>query len=254
MKIARLSPIENTRAFAGRLLAGAVLCSLASLSPANAQGTGQASGPSAGAGNTASQGAPSQQRTDAGKGSQPQSMGEQDRELIEDLAHANLAEIETGRLALEKSTSPQVKQFAQRMIDDHTNAMKQLQQLAQRKGAEVPRETDFQHKAIATALRLLDGNTFDEQYMRHVGVNDHRRTVDLLEKTQRTARDPDLKGYARKTLPTVQKHLAMARQMTGRDAAAGRSGETRGMGASGQQQPGQAPQQPSGTGRSQPKE
>lgn len=239
MKIASLSSAENTRELAARLLAGIVLCSLAALPLANAQGTGQASGPSAAAGS---------------KASQSPSMGEQDRELIEDLAHANLAEIETGRLALEKTANPQVKQFAQRMIEDHTNAMKQLQQLAQRKGVEVPGETDFQHKAIATALRLLNGNTFDEQYLRHVGVNDHRRTVDLLEKTQRTARDPDLKGYAGKTLPTVQKHLAMARQMTGRDAAAGRSGETRGMGAGGQQQPGQAPQQPSGTGRSQPKE
>lgn len=163
------------------------------------------------------------------------SLNEQDRELIQDLAHANLAEIETGRLALEKTQNPQVRQFAQKMIDDHTKAQQQLAQLAQRKGAQVPQETDFQHKAIATGLRVLDGNTFDERYLQHVGVNDHRRTVDLLEKTQRTARDPDLKSLASKTLPIVQNHLAMARQMSGQNEASGNSNNSRTMGAAGQQ-------------------
>lgn len=142
-----------------------------------------------------------------------QALTGQEREMVEDLAHANLAEIDTGRLALEKSKSQKVRQFAQKMIEDHSAAQKDLQQLAQRKNMQLPAETDFQHKALAMALRVLTGATFDSQYLKQVGVNDHRRTVDLLEKTQRTAIDPELKAYAAKTLPVVQRHLAMAREM-----------------------------------------
>lgn len=138
---------------------------------------------------------------------------EEDRERLEDLAHAHLAEIETGRLALEKSQNTQVRTYAQQMIDDHQKAYQELQQLAQKKQLTVPTETDFQHKAIATALRLLSGALFDKQYLQQVGINDHRRTVDLLQKMQVESQDPELKVHAGKLLPVVQRHLSMAREM-----------------------------------------
>lgn len=133
--------------------------------------------------------------------------------MLEDLAHANLAEVAASRLALEKSQNTQVRTFAQQMIDDHQKAYQELQQLGQAKQMTVPNETDFQHKAIATALRLLSGELFDKQYLRQVGVNDHRRTVDLLQKIQAGAFDAELKSYAAKLLPVVQRHLQQARQM-----------------------------------------
>ncbi len=138
---------------------------------------------------------------------------DEEREMFEDLVHASLAEIETGRLALDKTQNPQVRRFAQQMIEDHTQALQEMQQLGQKKQMSVPTETDFQHKAIATALRLLTGETFDKQYIRQVGVNDHRRTVDLLTRMQQSARDPELQAHAGKMLPIVQRHLAMAREM-----------------------------------------
>jgi putative membrane protein len=132
---------------------------------------------------------------------------------MEDIAHANLAEVETGKLALEKSKNEQVRQFAQRMIDDHTTALKELQTLAQSRGVTLPTETDVQHKTIATALKALSGDTFDHQYMERVGIGDHERTHDLLQKAVKNARDADLKAYAQKTLKTVDQHLSMAKKM-----------------------------------------
>lgn len=137
----------------------------------------------------------------------------EDHEMLEDLAHAHLAEIEASRLALDKTRSTQVRSFAQQMLDEHGQALKELQQLGQTKQLSVPSETDFQHKAIAAALRLLSGDTFDRQYIRQVGVNDHRRSVDLLMKMQQSARDPELKAHAGKLLPVVQRHLAQAREL-----------------------------------------
>jgi putative membrane protein len=65
-----------------------------------------------------------------------------DVKMMRDMAHSNLAEIETGKLALEKSQSPEVKKFAQQMIDDHTQAQTELQKLAQTKGVELPSKPD----------------------------------------------------------------------------------------------------------------
>jgi len=135
------------------------------------------------------------------------------QEMLEDLAHAHLAAIETGRLALEKTRNTQVRSYAQQMIDDHGKALQELQQLGQEKRLSLPRETDFQHKAIAAALRLLSGETFDKQYIRQAGIRDHRRTVDLLMKLQQTSQDAPSKAYAAKQLPIVERHLGLAREM-----------------------------------------
>jgi len=139
-----------------------------------------------------------------------------DREFFEDIAHANLAEIDTGKMALQKGQSKNVKTFAQKMIDDHTKAQSGLEALAKRKGITLPTETDMQHKGIATTLSALSGNAFDEQYIARVGVGDHERTHGLLTKVSKNAKDPELKAYASKTIKAVDQHLAMARKMQGK--------------------------------------
>lgn len=155
--------------------------------------------------------APGRSATSQSQASAPQNTREE-REMMEDLAHANLAEIETGRLALEKTQNTQVRQYAQQMIDEHTKALQELQQLGQKKQVKLPDDADFQHKAIATAMRLLSGETFDKQYIRQIALRDHRRTEDLLQKAQRS-QDADIKAYAGKLLPVVQRHLSMARDL-----------------------------------------
>ena len=66
---------------------------------------------------------------------------------------------------------------------------------------------------MALALKAMSGDTFDKQYMSQAGVGDHRKTHELLQKTQRDAKDPDLKALATKMLPVVHGHLTEAEQM-----------------------------------------
>ena len=82
------------------------------------------------------------------------SVNNDDRDIMQDLAHAHHAELESARLALEKSKSERVRQFAQQMIDDHSQAQIDLQQLAQLKGVKLPQEANLAHKALSTAMRL----------------------------------------------------------------------------------------------------
>jgi putative membrane protein len=136
-----------------------------------------------------------------------------DRKLIDDIAQSNLAEIATGRIALDTSKDERVRKFAQTMIDDHTTAMADVQQLAQAKAVALPDGPDLKHKTMATALKAMSGETFDRQYMSHAGVDDHQRTLDLLKKTQRDAKDPQLKALAVKMIPVVQAHLDEAHRV-----------------------------------------
>ncbi|KRB79233.1 hypothetical protein ASE07_05490 [Noviherbaspirillum sp. Root189] len=152
---------------------------------------------------------------------------------MRDLAEANLAEIETGKLALEKSQNDQVKTFAQKMIDDHTQSQKELEQLAQQKGVTLPTETDMKHKAAAKALSALEGDKFDKMYMNQVGVRDHKNTHQLLSKAQKNAKDPDLKTMAAKTAPIVDNHLTMAQDQTGKKSSSSGSSSAKGSSASG---------------------
>lgn len=140
----------------------------------------------------------------------------QDQQLVNEIAYANLAEIATGQLALTKSKDPKVLGYAQRMIDDHTRAMKQLQTLAQSKGGTVPTETDLKHKAVGLELSALSGNLFDRQYLSQAGVGAHQRTHELVETVQKTANDPALRAHANMILPVVHSHLTEAQAMAGK--------------------------------------
>lgn len=197
-----------------RTLLALAACAFAfSAVPAGAQqgtsgASGSGTGTASGAAGVTSSGAPRA----AGASGTGAMVSRDDSRLMADLAHANIAEIETGKMALEKSQNPQVKKFAQHMIDDHTAALKELQTVAQAKGVTLPDGTDMKHKTMATALKVMTGNSFDSQYMKRAGVGDHQQTLELLQKVQKNAKDPELKAMATKMVPTVQEHLKMAQQ------------------------------------------
>lgn len=171
------------------LLFAAVLLMLALVSaPASAQGTGTAIG-----------------------GVTPPA--HPDQPLLENLAQASIAEIEAGKTALEKSADPQVQKFAQQLIGDHTASLRDIEQLALSKRITIPKDASMQHKAAGTELKLQTAAAFDGQYMRQAGVHDHAQTLALLQKTQREARDPQVKALATRLLPTIRQHLDTARQM-----------------------------------------
>lgn len=140
-------------------------------------------------------------------------VSEKDQKMMRDMAHANLAEIEAGKLALSKSQNDEVKKFAQKMVDDHTKSQQELQQVAQSKGVTLPTEPDAKHQKMAKKLGTLSGDEFDRVYMQQGGVDDHKKTHRLVKNAQSDAKDADLKSLAGKTEPVVQEHLTMAQQL-----------------------------------------
>ncbi|WP_229408858.1 DUF4142 domain-containing protein [Massilia yuzhufengensis] len=137
-----------------------------------------------------------------------------DKKGITDMAVANMAEVETGKLALSKSQNAEVKTFAQQMVDDHGKALADVQALAQAKGVTLPTEPDAKHKAMAAKLEKLSGDAFDKEYMKQAGLADHKATHAKLKKISKGAKDADVKAAADKTIPTVEQHLKAAQQMS----------------------------------------
>jgi len=133
-----------------------------------------------------------------------------DKEFVMKAAQGGMAEVMLGQMASSKATSPDVKNFANRMVSDHGKANDELKQLAQNKGMALPADTDQEHKDAADKLSKASGKDFDKQYMSAM-VDDHGKVAKMFENESKDAKDPDLKAWAAKTLPTIQDHLKMAK-------------------------------------------
>jgi putative membrane protein len=135
-----------------------------------------------------------------------------DRQFIRQAASSGMAEVQLGQLAMERAVSAEVKQFGQRMVDDHTKANKELLTLAQAKNIAVTKEVDPQHKAMADTLAMLQGAAFDREYMAGQ-VADHEEAVTLFTTAAKESQDAEVKAWAAQTLPTLQEHFRMARAL-----------------------------------------
>lgn len=136
-----------------------------------------------------------------------------DKHFIENAAQAGKAEIAASELAKTKSKNPEVLKFANTMITDHKKAYSELSDLAKQKGIEIPTEPSLVQKGKAKLLESKDGKDFDEAYAEEIGVAAHEDAVKLFDETSKEADDADVKKLASKTLPTLQHHLAEARNL-----------------------------------------
>jgi putative membrane protein len=149
-------------------------------------------------------------------------MSEDDTKAIKNLAEANLAEIEAGKLASDKASSPQVKQFGERMVKDHTQMLDELKKLAQSKGVELPGSAGMGDRAHTLALRTKSGQDFDKAYMEDM-VKDHEKDVKETAELGQQISDPQLKAAVEKAHAEIQQHLTLAKQIESSASAGGTS-------------------------------
>jgi len=135
-----------------------------------------------------------------------------DEKFVKEAAMGSLAEVEIGRLAAQKATSAEVKQFAQRMVDDHGKANAQLSTLAAKKSIAPPSELTGKEKKTIEKLSKASAEDFDRTYMKMM-VDDHKKDVAEFKKAVSSATDSDVKAFASETLPTLEDHLRLAQQI-----------------------------------------
>jgi putative membrane protein len=142
-----------------------------------------------------------------------QALSKGDADFMKAAAHSGHTEIEGSKLAVSKASDPQVKSFADKMITDHSKMAEELKALAASKQVELPTEPSLTQKGQLKLLDTLKGDSFDKRYVSSIGVSAHEDTVTLFEKAAAGAQDPQVKSLATKSLPHLQMHLQMAREL-----------------------------------------
>jgi putative membrane protein len=136
-----------------------------------------------------------------------------DATFVKKAAISDMYEIQASQLAQTKAASADVKNFAGKMITDHTKTSDQLKSIVSSKsGLTLPKALDAQHKALLAKLKAASAATFDSTYA-HQQLDAHQQAVMLFTSESQNGKDADLKKFATDTLPALQQHLSMAQQL-----------------------------------------
>ena len=133
-----------------------------------------------------------------------------DESFYKSAAEAGISEVDLGKLAQDKSSNQQVKDFGAMMVKDHSAANDKLQALASSKGISLPTSASMGQMATKAKLEVLKGDTFDKSYIK-AQVKGHVDTVKLLNNEIASGQDADAKSFAQAVLPTVRSHLTAIR-------------------------------------------
>ncbi|MER8699576.1 DUF4142 domain-containing protein [Mesorhizobium sp. M1273] len=142
----------------------------------------------------------------------PNQTNYQDRLFAQLVTAGGRAEVELGRLAAGKTSHDGVREFANRMVEDHDKANKQLKSVADKSEIPLPEELDPDHKKIRADLEKLDGAAFELAYLA-AQIVDHQKAAQLLAWEIGSGEDAELQHFASDKLPTVLEHLDTARTL-----------------------------------------
>lgn len=133
--------------------------------------------------------------------------------FVDEASAKGIAEIETAKLALDKSNSEDIRSFAQKMIDDHTQANQKLAEIAgQHDDLELSDDAALMDKAKAMILQFREGENFDKAYANNQ-VMAHEQTIELFREYVQNGENAELKQFAETTLPKLEQHLKHAQEL-----------------------------------------
>jgi len=135
-----------------------------------------------------------------------------DYKFVKDATRGGTSEVELGELAVQKASNDSVRQFGQRMVADHKRANEELRAIASRKGATLPAELSHSENSTMTHLQKATGADFDKYYAHHM-LKDHETDVKEFQNAAKSLDDSELRAFAQKTLPTLEEHLRLARDL-----------------------------------------
>jgi putative membrane protein len=135
-----------------------------------------------------------------------------DKTFVKTAMEADMAEIQLSQIALQKSTNPDVKQFAQTMIDGHTKLDAQVKPVAQQLNIAPPTELNDKHKATKAKLEAESGAEFDKTYADAM-LHSHEDADANFQKEASIGKDPQVKQVASRGEPAIAEHLQMAQKL-----------------------------------------
>jgi putative membrane protein len=136
-----------------------------------------------------------------------------DRKFAKDAAVSGLVEVELGKLATQKGSKDEIKQFGEKLASDHSKANEQLKQVAGKENIQVPDALDSKHQSQIDKLAKLDGEAFDKAFLKDQ-LKDRQAAVQDFNSEAQSGADPELRTFASNMLPTLQQQLQVARNLS----------------------------------------
>jgi putative membrane protein len=135
-----------------------------------------------------------------------------DRMFVSKAMQGSVAEVQLAQLTLQKSSNDQVKQFAQRMIDDHTKLNEQMKPVAQQLGVTPPDQVSKNDRKTMAKLQALSGSAYDQAYIKDM-VKDHKQDLSQFQMEASSGQDQTAKDAANQGSKVIAQHLQMAQQL-----------------------------------------
>lgn len=135
-----------------------------------------------------------------------------DKEFVRKALEGGTAEVQLGQLAQQKSQSDDVKQFGQKMVEDHTTLGNQIKPIAQQMGVKEPKGPSKKDKQLMAKLEALSGPQFDEAYIQAM-VKDHKQDLKEFKNEAQSAQDPNVKQAAQQGTGVISQHLQLIEQI-----------------------------------------
>lgn len=135
-----------------------------------------------------------------------------DASWIKQVAQGNHLEIKVAEFASKKSDHAEVKQYAERLVQDHKKASEKLEQIAMKQGVMLQKELDSHHKQMCDKFESYTGDQLNREFAKHA-VKSHVKEIAHFQRASQEAKDEDLKTFARETLPVLRQHLEEARDL-----------------------------------------
>jgi len=147
--------------------------------------------------------------------------GDKDRQALLDpqqfvlmAGYINYGEIAAGTLATRLGSTPEIKQYGMRLVQDHSKANQEMLQLAAKDKFTVAGGPDQKHQAIGEKLAMLQGQAFDKEFLQTM-VKGHKHAIQMFEMQAKEGKNEDVKAMAERLLPTLRAHLKEAERLQG---------------------------------------
>lgn len=137
------------------------------------------------------------------------SLDKTDKEFVIAAAKNDMTEAHEGQMAESQASRADVKLFAKKLVQDHSNSYQHLNQLAAKTGVTIPKGINAAKNSTIRHLVNLKGQKFDRSFITDE-IAAHRHAIAAFKREAKVGQDADVKAYATKMIPVLEKHLRLA--------------------------------------------
>jgi putative membrane protein len=157
-------------------------------------------------------------------------LGWGDRRFVTKAADSGMTELQLAQLAAERASNPEVRSFAQKLVQDHSKVNSELTALAGQKNVRL--DLDDSKDRSYKRLSQKSGAEFDQEFVEHM-IDEHEKDVKMFEKAASDAKDQELRSFASKHVGHLREHLQQAQSLRQTVMPTGRMDDSSGRSTSG---------------------